>query len=268
MIRTASITGDKVMRKFLLAVIILAVLIVPVKAEALSQNKTGIIGAMDVEVALLKEAASITRKEIIADMEFCEGTLGNSEIVIVKCGVGKVNAGICAQLLITHFGVSEIINTGIAGSLNPELNIGDVVIALDCVQHDYDVTPINFARGEIPYTGKFAFESDSKLRQKALHAAKKAAPDRNIVEGRICTGDQFISTKAQKDLITNNFGGYCCDMESGAIAQVCYLNQIPFVIVRAVSDKANSQATIDFQEFTEVTARLSAQIVKLMLEGR
>ena len=106
------------------------------------------------------------------------------------------------------------------------------------------------------------------MRQKALHAAKKAAPDRNIVEGRICTGDQFISTKAQKDLITNNFGGYCCDMESGAIAQVCYLNQIPFVIVRAVSDKANSQATIDFQEFTEVTARLSAQIVKLMLEGR
>lgn len=253
------------MRRFLVIALIFAALITP--AEAQSQAKTGIIGAMDVEVALLKEEASITSKTSIADMEFCEGKIGSSEVIIVKCGMGKVNAGICAQLLITHFGVSEIINTGIAGSLNPELNIGDVVIARDCVQHDFDVTPINFARGEIPYTGKFAFESDSNLRHKALQAAKKAAPDRNIVEGRICTGDQFIASKSQKDTITGNFGGDCCDMESGAVAQVCYLNKIPFVAIRAVSDKADSQETIDFHEFEEVTARLSAQVVKLMLEG-
>ena len=251
------------MKKLFLAVIILAALIIPCEAKTL-----GIIGAMDVEVALLKEAASITHKEIIADMEFCEGRLGNSEVVIVKCGMGKVNAGICSQILITRFGVSEIINTGVAGSLNPELNIGDVVIARDCVQHDYDVSYINFAKGEIPYTGKFAFESDSNLRQRALQSAKRAAPDKNVIEGRICTGDQFIYSKSQKDLITKNFGGDCCEMESGAIAQVCYLNKIPFVIIRAISDKADSHETIDFHEFEEVTARLSAQIVKLMLEGR
>ena len=246
------------MRKILLTVIVLVALVVPVRAEAL--NKIGIIGAMDVEVSLLKEAASITHKEVIADMEFCRGTLGNSEIVIVKCVMGKVNAGICTQLLITRFGVTEIINTGVAGALNPELNIGDVVIARDCVQHDYDVSYINFARGEIPYTGKFAFESDSKLRQSALQAARKAAPDKNIniIEGRICTGDQYISSKAQKDLITKNFSGDCCEMESGAIAQVCYLNKIPFVIVRAISDKADAEETPDAGEFEEVTARLSA----------
>ena len=251
------------MKKFLLAVIILGALIIPCDAKTF-----GIIGAMDIEVALLEEAASITHKEIIADMEFCECRLGNSEVVIVKCGMGKVNAGICAQILITHFGVSEIINIGVAGALNPELNIGDVVIARDCVQHDYDVSYINFAKGEIPYTGKIAFESDSKLRQMALHAAKEAAPDKNIIEGRICTGDQFIHDKYQKDLITKHFGGDCCEMESGAIAQVCYLNKIPFVMIRAISDKADSNETIDFHEFEEVTARLSAQIVKLMLEGR
>ncbi|MBQ7733130.1 MAG: 5'-methylthioadenosine/adenosylhomocysteine nucleosidase [Synergistaceae bacterium] len=255
------------MRRLFLIALILAALIVP--AEAQSQGKAGIIGAMDVEVNLLKEAASITRKTSIADMEFCEGRLGNSEVIIVKCGMGKVNAGICAQILITHFGVSEIISTGIAGALNPSLNIGDVVIARDCVQHDFDVSPVNFAKGEIPYTGKFAFESDEKLRREALLATKKAAPAIQVIEGRVCTGDQFIASKAQKDAITGKFGGDCCDMESGAIAQVCYLNKIPFVIIRAISDKADSQETIDFHEFEAEAARLSAQIVKTIItEGR
>ena len=244
------------MRRLFLIALILAALIVP--AEAQSQGKAGIIGAMDVEVNLLKEAASITRKTSIADMEFCEGRLGNSEVIIVKCGMGKVNAGICAQILITHFGVSEIISTGIAGALNPSLNIGD-----------FDVSPVNFAKGEIPYTGKFAFESDEKLRREALLATKKAAPAIQVIEGRVCTGDQFIASKAQKDAITGKFGGDCCDMESGAIAQVCYLNKIPFVIIRAISDKADSQETIDFHEFEAEAARLSAQIVKTIItEGR
>ena len=253
------------MKKFLLAVIIISAFIIPCESSGLEKT-FGIIGAMDVEVDLLKASAKIESIEKIADMEFCKGTLGGRDVIIVKCGIGKVNAGICAQILITRFKAAHIINTGIAGSLNPELNIGDVVIARDCVQHDYDVSYLNFAKGEIPYTGKFAFESDSELCKKALQAAKKAAPDKNIIEGRICTGDQFISTKAQKDLITSTFGGDCCEMESGAIAQVCYLNKVPFVIIRTISDKADSQETIDFHEFEEVTARLSASIVKLMLE--
>ncbi|MBQ7578788.1 MAG: 5'-methylthioadenosine/adenosylhomocysteine nucleosidase [Synergistaceae bacterium] len=228
-------------------------------------KKIGLIGAMDVEIALLKESAVIIKTEKIAGMEFFSGKIGSADIVIVKSGVGKVNAGICAQILITHFGVNEIINTGVAGSLRSDLNISSIVIAVDCVQHDFDVSPLNFAKGEIPYTGKFAFETDDKLRGEIVKAAKKFAPFRNIVEGRICTGDQFISDKSQKDAITKNFGGDCCDMESGAIAQVCYLNNIPFAIIRAISDSSDSS---DYEEFKEVTARLSASIVKSMLEGR
>ena len=233
-----------------------------------SPKKVGIIGAMDVEIALLKESAVIMSREKIAGMEFYSGTLGSSDVVIVKSGMGKVNAGICAQILITHFGVNEIINTGVAGSLNPDLNISSLVIAVDCVQHDFDVSYINFAKGEIPYTGKFAFETNNKLRAEIMKAAKKFAPFRNVIEGRICTGDQFIHDKSQKESIIKNFGGDCCDMESGAIAQVCYLNKIPFAIIRAISDSADSETTKDFQEFEEVTARLSASIVKSMLEGR
>ncbi len=134
--------------------------------------------------------------------------------------------------------------------------------------HDFDVSYINFAKGEIPYTGKFAFETNNKLRAEIMKAAKKFAPFRNVIEGRICTGDQFIHDKSQKESIIKNFGGDCCDMESGAIAQVCYLNKIPFAIIRAISDSADSETTKDFQEFEEVTARLSASIVKSMLEGR
>lgn len=231
-------------------------------------KKVGIIGAMDTEIAFLKESISMMSLDKIAGMEFYSGKLVSSDVVLVKSGIGKVNAGICAQILITKFGVNEIINTGVASSLNPDLNISSLVIAVDCVQHDFDVSAINFAKGEIPYTGKFAFETDKKLRAEIMKAVKKFAPFRNVIEGRICTGDQFISNKAQKEAIIKNFGGDCCDMESGAVAQVCYLNRIPFAIIRAISDEADSESTKNFHEFEEVTARLSASIVKSMLEGR
>ena len=123
----------------------------------------GIIGAMDEELAMLKAAAGATECETLAGMEFCRGKLGGREVVIVKSGIGKVNAGVCAQLLITCFGVCRIINTGVGGALDPRLNIGDVVISTDVVQHDFDVSPIGFAKGEIPYTGLFAFPADDVM---------------------------------------------------------------------------------------------------------
>ena len=128
----------------------------------------GIIGAMDEELAMLKAAAGATECETLAGMEFCCGKLGGREVVIVKSGIGKVNAGVCAQLLITCFGVCRIINTGVGGALDPRLNIGDVVISTDVVQHDFDVSPIGFAKGEIPYTGKYAFPADEALRAAAV----------------------------------------------------------------------------------------------------
>ncbi len=234
-----------------------------------ASSKIGIIGAMDIEVNNLKAAADISRKIIKADMEFCEGKINNMNVVIVKCGIGKVNAGICAQILIDLFGVTHIINTGVAGSLNNNIKIGDIVIAREAVQHDYDVTSIGFKPGEIPYTGLYAFETDKYLREKALKAANKIInPDNHkIFEGRICTGDQFISNKEAKNKITSVFGGECCEMESGAIAQTCYLNHVPFIIIRSISDTADETEIADFHEFETEMANICANIVKCMIEG-
>ena len=226
----------------------------------------GIIGAMDVEVTALKDAADITETTTVAGMEFCEGTLGKKNVVIVKCGMGKVNAGICANTLINDFGCGRIINTGVAGSLDARIHIGDIVVSTDAVQHDFDVEAIGFAKGEIPYTGLFAFPADEALREAAANAVKKAAPDIHVFEGRVCSGDQFISTKAQKERIISDFGGMCCEMEGAAIAQACYLNDTPFVVIRAISDKPDETEIVDYKTFEAQAAARCAEIVKYMVE--
>ena len=226
----------------------------------------GIIGAMDVEVTSLKEAANITKTTEIAEMEFCEGTLGGKNVVIVKCGMGKVNAGICAHTLINYFQCTEIINTGVAGSLDSQIDIGDIVVSTEAVQHDYDVEAIGFQKGEIPYTGLIAFPADEALRAAAVEAVRQSAPDIHVFEGRVCSGDQFISTKEQKDTIIANFGGMCCEMEGAAIAQTCYLNGTPFVIIRAISDKPDETAFVDYKVFEAQAAARCAAIVRYMIE--
>ena len=250
------------MRKFFLIFAVLLML----ASSACAEVKIGIIGAMDVEVNLLKEAAEISRITTRAGMNFCEGRIGSADVVIVKCGMGKVHAGICTQILADIFGVSYVINTGVAGGLNKDLKIGDVVVAVDSVQHDYDVTPIGFRKGEIPYTGKYAFESDSMLVDKAMQAVNKIAPEIKVVKGRICTGDQFIETKEQADAITSVFGGDCCDMESGAIAQACWSNNIPFVILRSICDIMNGETQADdYSKIEASAAELCASITKNMI---
>ena len=235
--------------------------------NAAAQEKIGIIGAMDVEVTSLKEAAKIKKTTQIAAMEFCEGTLGSKNVVIVKCGMGKVNAGICAQTLIHDFGCTKIINTGVAGSLDSRIDIGDIVVSEDAVQHDFDVTYLGFAKGEIPYTGKYAFPADEALRAAAVKAVQEVAPDIHVFEGRVCSGDQFISEGAQKETIVNSFGGLCCEMEGAAIAQVCYLNETPFVVIRAISDKPDETEYVDYTVFEAEAAKNCANIVQYMLEG-
>ena len=226
----------------------------------------GIIGAMDEELAMLKAAAGAAECETLAGMEFCRGKLGGREVVIVKSGIGKVNAGVCAQLLITCFGVCRIINTGVGGALDQRLNIGDVVISTDVVQHDFDVSPIGFAKGEIPYTGLFAFPADDVMRRDAAEAARQAAADSLVLEGRVCSGDQFIASRDQKQAILSAFGGLCCEMEGGAVAQVCWLNHVPFVIIRAISDRADHAEEINYTSFAALTARRSAATVRAMIE--
>ena len=236
-------------------------------ANEAAQDVIGIIGAMEPEVNSLKEAAGITKTTSIADMEFCEGTLGGKKVVIVQCGMGKVNAGICAHTLINEFSCTKIINTGVAGSLDSQIDIGDIVVSVDLVQHDFDAQPIGFARGEIPYTGLYAFPADEELRKEAVDAVKESAPDIHVFEGRVCTGDQFINTTEQKEAIIAGFGGMCCEMEGGAIAQTCYLNETPFVVIRAISDKPNETDFVDYKVFEKQAAARCAAIVQYMVEN-
>lgn len=238
-----------------------------VASECASAAETiGIIGAMDVEVDFLKQATHIKKTTTIAAMEYCEGTLGEKNVVIVKCGMGKVNAGMCASTLINLFHCKEIINTGVAGSLDNALNIGDIVVSVDAVQHDFDVEVIGFAKGEIPYTGLYAFPADEALRAKAVEAVRMSAPEIRVYEGRVNSGDQFIHTKAQKDRIRSDFGGMCCEMEGAAIAQVCWLHNTPFVILRAISDKEDGSVAVEFQTFAEEAAHRCAKSVQYMIE--
>ena len=229
-------------------------------------ERIGIIGAMVPEIEKLKDAMTIEYTETIASMEFCVGVLEDQEVVVVQCGMGKVNAGLCAHTLINKFNVTRVINTGAAGSLDNRLDIGDFVISTDAVQHDFDVSPIGFVKGEIPYTGLYAFQADPELRELAKKALSEYEVGVHYLEGRVCTGDQFIATPEQKQTILDNFGGLCCEMEGGAIAQACYLNNIPFVIIRAVSDKADGSDMEDYSEFEKKAAERCAFMVLRMID--
>ena len=247
--------------------LLLAVTLICLTAGAAGAEgeKIGIIGAMDMEVDSLKQAADITAVTEIAGMAFCEGTLGDKKVVIVKCGIGKVNAGICAHTLITQFGCTAVINTGVAGSLDNRIDIGDIVVSVDAVQHDFDATPVGYAKGEIPDIGITAFPADESLRRAAVDAVRECAPEIQAFEGRVCTGDQFAEEE-MKDRLAGEFDGMCCDMEGAAIAQACWLNQVPFVIIRAISDKKDGSASADYNTFAAAAAAHCAEIVRYMVE--
>ena len=234
-------------------------------ADGTASEKIGIIGAMEEEVNSLKEGLSDSKTTTIAGMEFCEGKLDGEDVVIVQCGIGKVNAGICANTLINDFGSTRVINTGVAGSLDKQIDIGDIVVSVDACQHDFTAEAIGFKKGEIPYTGLSAFPADETMRKEAVEAVHEAAPDVQVFEGRVCTGDQFISSKEQKETILADFGGMCCEMEGGAIAQACYLNDTPFVIIRAISDKADDSEEMNYELFKKDAAEHCASVVRYMI---
>lgn len=229
-------------------------------------TKIGIIGAMDVEVASLKEQMQISSKSSYAGMEFFEGSLGTTQVVIVKSGICKVNAALCVQLLVDRFQVTHIINTGVAGSLCNDINIGDIVVSVSAQYHDVDATIFGYQPGEIPQEGVVAFPADEELRRHAVKAVQEAAPEVNVFEGKILSGDQFISSRVKKEQLMNGFDGMCCEMEGAAIAQASYANNIPFVIIRAISDKADESVTESYDEFEGKAAVHCACIVSYMVQ--
>ncbi len=227
--------------------------------------KVGIIGAMELEVSALKgQIKGITVKKK-AGMEFCEGKIGETSVVVVRCGIGKVNAALCVQILCDDFGVSHIINTGVAGSLNNDLNIGDILISKDAVHHDVDVTIFSYKIGEVPQLGVREFPADQGLIDAAEKAISENQPDLNYRVGRVASGDQFISSSEAKDRIIKNFEADCAEMEGASIAHGAYLNGIPFVIIRAISDKADGSAEQDYPTFEKAAAAHCAKLVADML---
>ena len=229
-------------------------------------SRIGIIGAMPEEIMILKSAMHITDIRSIASQEFYVGTLYEKEVVLVQGGIGKVNAAMCTQLLIDVFQISAVINTGVAGALSDELEIGDVVISLDAIQHDVDATAFGYKKGEIPQLKNSIFKADHHLISIAEKATDVLGAATNVFTKRLVSGDQFISSLEKKRSLQEEFNGFCVEMEGASIAQVCVINNIPFVIIRSISDKADDTAEMAFDEFVHIAAGNSCRIVEKMLE--
>lgn len=230
-------------------------------------KKIGIIGAMELEVETLKKQMDIRNIVNKASMEFYEGTLNDTQVVIVRSGVGKVNAGICVQILCDLFQVTHIINTGVAGSLNADISIGDIVISTDALYHDVDATIFGYQPGEVPQMGRREFTADPAMIELTEAVCKEANPDIGVFKGRVVSGDQFVSDKAVKKRIVSLFQGSCTEMEGTAIAHAATLNDIPFVIIRAISDKADDSAQVDYPVFEKKAAQDCAKLVAHMVAG-
>ena len=226
-------------------------------------TKLGIIGAMAVEVATLKEKmenAAVTWK---AGMEFCDGILEGVPAVVVQCGVGKVNAAMCAQILCSCYGVTHLVNTGVAGSLCNDLDIGDLLVSRDAMYHDFDCNAVGYPTGKVPGMDVIAFPADETLMDCAFGAAESVNPGHTKI-GRVASGDQFVCQKEQKDRIISVTEAMCTEMEGAAIAQTAYRNGIPFVILRAISDKADDSAEMDYPTFESIAADRCARVTMAM----
>lgn len=225
----------------------------------------GIIGAMEEEVAALKEAMEIEEIKEVATMQFCKGKLCGKDVVVVRSGVGKVNAAICAQILAGQFGVETLINTGIAGSLDVRIDIGDMVISTDAIHHDMDASAFDDPVGQVPRMDTFAFAADERLAMLTKEVNEEVNPEIKTFLGRVATGDQFVASKEVKDRIVSNFQALCTEMEGVGIAHAAYLNKIPYVIIRAISDKADNSAEMDYPSFAKLAIAHSVKLVMNLL---
>ncbi len=229
--------------------------------------KLGIIGAMQIEVDALKENMKHKTVTCQTGMEFCEGILEGLPTVVVQCGVGKVNAALCVQILCDRFGVTHLVNTGIAGSLCADLDIGDLVVSQDAMYHDFTIQDIHpdwpVGRLPMPEGAITHFPGDEVLIRLALAAGEENDPG-HVRLGRVATGDQFIGSAERKNKIIADTGAICAEMEGAAIAHAAYRNGVPFVILRAISDKADDSAEMDYPTFEAIAARRCAAVTQTM----
>ena len=226
----------------------------------------GIIGAMDEEISVLKEQLELKKIVNKAGMEFFTGKLIDKDVVIVRSGIGKVNAAICTQILIDDFQVDVVINTGIAGAVNKDVNPGDVVISTDLVHHDFDAKAFGYEVGQVPRMEVFSFKADSNL-VKIAHASAESISEFKAYGGRIVSGDQFIADPEKITIPRDRFDSYAVEMEGAAIAHACYPNNIPFVVIRSISDRADGSAHIDYETFKDMAIKNSIGIITNMIKN-
>ncbi len=228
--------------------------------------KVGILGAMTIEVECMCNKLERKIVKSIAGNEYYAGQLNGVSVVVVQCGIGKVNAAVSTQVMIDHFDIDCIINTGVAGSLSNSLNIFDLVISDDLVQHDFDLSGINQSTvGLIPGFTNVAFDVNKKISQLALETGHEVIGKDSVYLGRIATGDQFLFDKTKKERIVKLFGAVCVEMEGASIAQTCYLNNMPYLVIRCISNKADENAFADCNEFEFKAAELSSKLVEALV---
>lgn len=225
----------------------------------------GIIGAMDEEVSLIKNSMEVNETIEKAGCTFLDGMIEGKHAIVVRCGIGKVNAAMCTQILIDLFNVNAVINTGAAGALAGGITVGDVVISTDALQHDMDCSALGDPVGTIPRMTDSIFKSDPVLAKTAYDASKKVIEGKTIM-GRVVSGDQFIANNDLKEKLLNQFSGSCAEMEGAAIAHICCLNGVPYVIIRNISDSADGSAEVSFTEFCAEAAEHSGKIVLEMMK--
>lgn len=226
----------------------------------------GIIGAMKEEVEQLKKSMEGEEVICVAGMEFHRGTLSGRDVTVVQSGIGKVNAAVCAQILVDRFAVNAIINTGIAGSLDASIDIGDIVLSEKTMQHDMDATGFGYDYGCIPQMETSCFVADRQMLETAKSCMEALNAGVKIHTGLVVSGDQFVSEKEKKDWIKKQFDGLCTEMEGAAIAQVAHLNQIPYLVVRAISDKADDSAQMDYGSFEKMAIENSVNLMLAMVK--
>ncbi|MCS5421185.1 MULTISPECIES: 5'-methylthioadenosine/adenosylhomocysteine nucleosidase [Psychrilyobacter] len=226
----------------------------------------GIIGAMHEEIIELKNMISNLEEEKILDIIFYKGTLEGKEIVLVEGGIGKVNASVCTTLLIDRFKVNQLIFTGVAGGTNPNIEVGDIVISNELMEHDFDCTAFGMKHGEIPRMETSIFKADEKLIKIAEKSALELFDKKNIYTGRIVSGDVFVAEPKKINWLRETFNSECTEMEGAAVAHVCHLFKTPFVIIRSISDKANDDAKTDFQEFVKLASKNSKNLIVEMMK--
>jgi len=225
----------------------------------------GIIGAMGIEVEDLINSMDLIKKETISGIDFFEGKLQNKNAVLAICGIGKVHAAVCTQTMILKYAPDAIINIGVAGCLSPELDFADIVISDSVVQHDFDVTPFGVPVGLISGIDLIKIPCNEELVKQLVKAAE-ILEDTNIAVGTVASGDQFVGSKEKKDYIVNNFDALCTEMEGAAIGHVCYMNNVDFCIVRAMSDKADSTANMDFDIFVKNAIDKTIKLINSFLK--